>query len=565
MVNLIRIAIVTIIMLAASAVINLALAEPNIPKEALALPQKAVDLPPGCGFIPPNIDLAHLATHMLPQRSAADVPPARWDWRAEGAVTSVKNQGACGACYSFASLANFESKLLIDGAGTYNFSENNAKECNWYQNSCSGGNYNDLASFFSQYGTVLETCDPYVASDVSCNSSCTYIKSLLDWRIISGDDVPDPSVLKDYIYNYGPVYTSLYAGDVSAPAWQTEYSGYDGSYVLYYTGAYDPNHAVCIIGWDDTLSHDGGQGAWIVKNSWGTSWGGTCGYGAEGGYFKIAYGSASIGKWSSFIHAWQDYDATGEVLFYDEGGWSSSWGYGSTTCWSLSKFTPSGSVYLRRIELWTNDITTDIDVYIYDNFDGSAPSTLLASQLNSSFAESGYRSIALTSPPLLSSGNSIYVVVKITNSSYTNPIVADNQGAAETATTYMSADGSNDSWYDLGANQSDDVAVRIRVSGTVGVDDNYVANLRAPAIAIRNYPNPFNSRTTIEYIIPSAGHVVLQIFDILGRHVETLINGYQISGSYRTEWDSRSLPSGYYFYKIQTGTMVETGQMLLLK
>ena len=540
-------------------------AQQTVPIEAPRPDLKISELPPGCGFIPPNIDLSHLANIRHPQRSIADTAPARWDWRSQGAVTAIRNQSVCGACYSFASIASFESRLLIDGAGTYDFSENNAKECNWYQTSCGGGNFNEVASFFSQYGTVLETCDPYVASDVSCNSSCAYIKSLLDWRIISGDNVPDAATLKDYIYNYGPIYTSLYAGDGSVPSWQTEFNNYDGSYVLYYTGTETPNHAVCIVGYDDTLSHAGGQGAWIVKNSWGTSWGGTCGYGAESGYFKIAYGSASIGKWSSFVDGWQDYDATGEVLFYDEGGWTSSWGYGATTCWSLSKFTPSGSVYLRRVELWTTDATTDIDVYVYDDFDGSAPSNLLTSELNSSFGEAGYHSIRLTSPPLLSSGNAVYVVVQIVNSSGTNPIAADNQGGAETATTYMSSNGAGGSWYDLGLNQGDDIGVRIRVSSTVGIDDDYTLNRPGSPIAIRNYPNPFNNRTTIEYSLPSDGHVVLQVFDILGRHVETLINGFQAAGNYQTDWDSRDLTSGYYFYKIQSGSSVQTGQMLLLK
>ena len=219
-------------------------------------------------------------------------------------MTSVKNQGACGACYAFAALANIESKMLIDGAGTFDFSENNAKECNWYATSCDGGNYHKMANFFSKGATVLESCDPYVASDVSCNSACAEIKTLLDWRIISGDNVPTTTVLQDYIYENGPVYTTLYAGDANDPTWSTTFNNYDGSTVLYYTGAYDPNHAVCIVGWDDTLSHAGGQGAWIVKNSWGTSWGGTCGYGAESGYFKIAYGSAGIGKWSSYVYSW---------------------------------------------------------------------------------------------------------------------------------------------------------------------------------------------------------------------------------------------------------------------
>jgi len=124
-----------------------------------------------------------------------------------------------------------------------------------------------LASLFSQKGIVLESCDPYVPSDVDCKTTCPYIKTLLDWRIINGNAVPDTDVLKGYIYNYGPVYTTLYAGYYDA--WDTEFSHYDGSYTLYYAGTEDPNHTVLIVGWDDSLTHAGGTGGWIVKNSWG--------------------------------------------------------------------------------------------------------------------------------------------------------------------------------------------------------------------------------------------------------------------------------------------------------
>jgi C1A family cysteine protease len=115
----------------------------------------------------------------------------------------VRNQGSCGSCYAFASIANIESRLLIAGEPAYDFSENNAKECNWRElnsyrgyGSCDGGNYNMFASLFSQEGVVLETCDPYVADDVVCSSACPYQQTLLDWRIISGNVVPNADVLK---------------------------------------------------------------------------------------------------------------------------------------------------------------------------------------------------------------------------------------------------------------------------------------------------------------------------------------------------------------------------------
>ena len=401
-----------------SLLMNLAIssATAQMPKVAPKLPEKQRELPPGTGFIRPLMDLSHLTGKRLPERfKALPLPPARWDWREQGKVTPVRNQGTCSSCYAFASVANIESKMLMDDAGIFDFSENNAKECNWYETSCGGGNNYKMASWFSKKGTVLESRDPYVASDVSCKSTCPYIKTLLDWRVISADNIPMTSILQNYIHTYGPVYTTFYAGDDSDPAWRSEFSNYDGSYTLYYTDSWDVNHAVLIVGWDDTLSHAGGAGAWIVKNSWGTYWGGPCGYGTERGYFTIAYGSANIGMWSSYMDDWQDYDQNGEIFYYDEGGWSNSWGYGTTTAWGLCKFVLTDTMDLTRVELWTTDATTDIDVYIYDDFNGSTLSNLLASKLNISYNEAGYHSVTLDSPIEIVAVDDIYVAVKFTN------------------------------------------------------------------------------------------------------------------------------------------------------
>ncbi|MCK4316689.1 MAG: hypothetical protein KAX24_13055, partial [Anaerolineae bacterium] len=176
------------------------------------------------GFVPPPMDLPHLTGQRMPSGGVSpQAVLSKWDWREQGKVTPVKNQSTCGSCYSFAALGSIEAKMLIDGAGTYDFSENNAKECNWYETSgtgggtsCDGGNYDLLANLFSKKGTVLESCDPYQASDVPCKSTCPYQKTLLDWRIISTNAVPNANVLKQYIQTYGPVYTSLYAGDGDA-------------------------------------------------------------------------------------------------------------------------------------------------------------------------------------------------------------------------------------------------------------------------------------------------------------------------------------------------------------
>jgi hypothetical protein len=81
----------------------------------------------------------------------------------------------------------------------------------------------------------------------------------------------------------------------------------------------------------------------------------------------------------------------------------------------------------------------------------------------------------------------------------------------------------------------------------------------------QNYPNPFNPSTMIKYSIPETGVVKLSIYSVLGEEVAVLFDGIVQSGFYEVTFDASSLPSGAYFYKLQSGNFVETKKMILLK
>jgi hypothetical protein len=80
-----------------------------------------------------------------------------------------------------------------------------------------------------------------------------------------------------------------------------------------------------------------------------------------------------------------------------------------------------------------------------------------------------------------------------------------------------------------------------------------------------NYPNPFNSSTLIEYGLPEPGSVKVDIFDILGRKVQTLVDGTQPAGYHQVTWKADKVPSGLYFYRIQAGEKTQTRKCLLMK
>jgi hypothetical protein len=85
-----------------------------------------------------------------------------------------------------------------------------------------------------------------------------------------------------------------------------------------------------------------------------------------------------------------------------------------------------------------------------------------------------------------------------------------------------------------------------------------------------NYPNPFNPSTTIDYSIASAGEVSLVVYDMMGRHIKTLVSDFATPGSYNVIWDARndeglSVSAGMYIYKMTSGDFVEVNKMLLVK
>jgi len=80
---------------------------------------------------------------------------------------------------------------------------------------------------------------------------------------------------------------------------------------------------------------------------------------------------------------------------------------------------------------------------------------------------------------------------------------------------------------------------------------------------LHNYPNPFRSLTTIGYNAPRAGEVTLEVFDLLGRKVKTLENGFVSAGRHQVAFEASGLSPGMYVFQLSVGDAVETGMMTL--
>jgi hypothetical protein len=97
-----------------------------------------------------------------------------------------------------------------------------------------------------------------------------------------------------------------------------------------------------------------------------------------------------------------------------------------------------------------------------------------------------------------------------------------------------------------------------------GIDDHSIELVKEYKLE-QCYPNPFNPSTKIKYSIPQSSSVVIKVFDILGKEIETLVNEEKPARSYEVEFNATNLPSGVYFYQLISGNFVETKKMILLK
>jgi probable HAF family extracellular repeat protein len=91
------------------------------------------------------------------------------------------------------------------------------------------------------------------------------------------------------------------------------------------------------------------------------------------------------------------------------------------------------------------------------------------------------------------------------------------------------------------------------------------AYLPSAFLIANNYPNPFNNRTVIEYSLPEAAAVKIEIFNLLGQIAETLVDSYQAGGKHQAVWNADSYSSGVYFYRIQANNDSQSGMMTLIK
>ena len=186
--------------------------------------------------------------------------PIKFNWIEAGFNIPVKNQGSCGSCYSFSSIENLEWSALIFLGIDKRLSTQEIVSCDNANFGCGGGNFS--GDFEVANGIALESDFPYAGNNESCpNGLVSAVKPTSYMNIGDGTNSPTIVQLKEAIREYGPL-----SVDVAATA---SWDSYKGG-VKTDCGGTQIDHLVVAYGWDDT---QGPSGIWLVRNSWGGSYG----------------------------------------------------------------------------------------------------------------------------------------------------------------------------------------------------------------------------------------------------------------------------------------------------
>ncbi len=371
--------------------------------------------------------------------------PSSYDLHTLNKLTNVRDQGSCGACWAFATYGSMESALMPYEAR--DFSENNMKNTSGFDLSCcAGGNYFMSTAYLSRWaGPSMEAEDPFDSG--SCSSlSLPALKHLQAVDFIADRTGPmDNDTLKRAVMSTGAVYTSFYwSGSYFNPS--TNAYCYSGSAVV--------NHAVCIVGWDDNFDRNrfgntpAGDGAFLIKNSWGPNWG-------INGYFWISYYDSKIGTENASFRVAEPSVNYSHVYQYDPLGWVQSSGFSANTAWFANIFTCDGDQALEAVSFYSPvpDASCEISVYLDPSGGPTSEAGPVSTQVGG-IANSGYQTVALNAPVNLAAGQRFSVVVKLTTPGYNYPIPIESisygysgQARANLGESYISPNGQ--SWTDM--------------------------------------------------------------------------------------------------------------------
>ncbi len=432
-----------------------------------------------------------------------DVLPSYYSLIDEKLVTPVKDQQTSGNCWAFAPIAVMESCILKASGDALDLSEENMKnlmalysDYGWNMNTNDGG-YDKMGWGYltSWLGPVLESDDLFDDNSHLSGilNSIGHVQNII---FLYRANYTDNDAIKRAIMQYGAVGTTMYMGG---------YLNSKNAY-YYYGTSESPNHAVTIVGWDDNYSKNNfahsapGDGAWIVKNSWGPSWG-------NNGYFYVSYYDTRLsqpGLWDvSFAIVLNDTIRLDKNYQYDIAGMTDYFLNSYSTVWYENAFRATDDEYLASVSTYFEKVT-NWTVSIYVNS--------LLQHTQSGVSNPGYYTINLDKLIPLKTGDLFEVMFKISvdgEASFPiSEIYSLNNLAYSPNVSFVSYDGVK--WLDL---------YDLSFKYSTHWYESQVACIKAFTIL-----NPINTTSTISYTIDEVKNINVTV-EVLDQYSNPLKSG----------------------------------------
>ncbi len=388
----------------------------------------------------------------LPSAGRAGVPPwgpagpfpERYDLRDEGLVTAVLEQKGFSTCAFMAATCALESSLLRSEGVLLDLSVNNLANHTGSLLRFEGMAPSELAAaYYARWeGPVPARDDPYPRPGESPDylRAVRHVQEILFLPPREGPY--DNDAVKWAVSAYGAVDAAMdFSADAEDGFWNVDTRSY-------YSTRDELDHHVSCVGWDDAYpasrfaTRPPGDGAFLIKNSWGTDWG-------DDGYFWISYHDAGFGDALavfSRVAAADDFDAIYQYDALGRSGWA---GLGGERAWYANRFRCAGSGAVTAVAFYTPVPGAAYEVRVAGSVSGVSAAPVAAA---GTVAVPGYHTVRLERPAAVTTGSTFVAAVRVTTPGWAQPVPVERHSEliaprARRGQSYVSADGL--AWTDL--------------------------------------------------------------------------------------------------------------------
>lgn len=361
------------------------------------------------GAIPPPWEAQHIRGFQDPDIVSGTFP-AYFDLRKEGKVIPWARNQESFSCWFHATMTSLESCLMPE-ARLFDAETPNLFTTHGFTVAL-GGDYRMSAAVLLRW--LAPTDDKNEAYNAWRTGRPGSVQKHVQQIIFLPERAHalDNDIIKYHIMKYGAAYFTIRFEGLSMNDRTSSY---------YYSGNDSFNHGVGIVGWDDHyernkfLQTPPGDGAFIVRNSWGASW-------AENGYFYISYYD-TVGMVKAIFNNAEPTDNYGSIYQLDPLGATTAIGAGSTSYWAANVFTAQNDEPLAAVGFYTNDVNTAYKVMVYKQVNPGSPiNGVPAVFLNGKLTYPGFYTLKLPETVPLRKGERFSVVVFFQNSTYKYPV-----------------------------------------------------------------------------------------------------------------------------------------------